>query len=492
MRYDPNVPRAVFLGPSLPPAVAARLLPANYYPPARMGDVYRLLASGVETIVIIDGVFHQSTPVWQREILAALEAGIRVVGGASMGALRAAELGAYGMEGIGTIYAWYRDGVLDGDDEVALVHADAELDYQALSEPLVNMRHNLARARAQALIDDATHDALLDAARQRCFTERSWRRLEAAPAWQALAPARRTALASFIANDYADLKRADALAVLEHVRSSAAPGQPTPRPRSRWSYPGSARVRLQAALAPDGSLVDGASVLSAALAADDSWAAACLREAHARSYLEDWLERRDALPPAATLAPFLAAATPPPARADATAFARSNGLTGDELAAALAARARHAWLLAQDDATLGVDGAAHDTLLDAIGDTAADARATARRDACLAAWARLRGISCPVAEHARRSAAWCAEHGLPATAIGADARLANALAERVLAAWLLDQQPAHFGFERFSADAELLLVLRLDGRLAALVTELTAGRAAPGPAGEDIAATGAA
>ena len=75
MRYDPNVPRAVFLGPSFAPAAAAALLPANYYPPVRMGDVYRLLACGVETIVIIDGVFHQSTPVWQREILAALEAG---------------------------------------------------------------------------------------------------------------------------------------------------------------------------------------------------------------------------------------------------------------------------------------------------------------------------------------------------------------------------------------------------------------------------------
>lgn len=492
MRYDPNVPRAVFLGPSFAPAAAAALLPANYYPPVRMGDVYRLLACGVETIVIIDGVFHQSTPVWQREILAALEAGIRVVGGASMGALRAAELAPYGMEGIGTIYHWYRDGVIDGDDEVALVHADAELDYQALSEPLVNMRHNLARARARALIDDAAHDALLEAAHQRCFTERSWRRLETEPAWQALAPARRSALAAFIASDYADLKRADALAVLEHVRSSAATSRPKPRPRSRWSYPGSARVRLQAALAPDGSLVDGAAVLTAALADDDAWVGPCMQEARARCYLDDWLARRAAMPPAETLAPFLAEVTPAPARSDASAFARAHGLTRDELAAALAARARYAWLLAGESAIPGTDDTAHDALLAALGETTTSARAAARRDACLAAWARQRGITCPAPERERRAAHWCAASGLSPAAVDADAPLASALAERVLASWLLDQEPAHFGFERFSADAELLLALKLDGRHAAIVAALTGARSRPGQSNDDIAATGAA
>jgi len=92
MRFDPATPLAVFLGPSLAPDEARSCLPANYYPPVRLGDVYRLLACGVHRIAIIDGVFHQSTPVWQRELLAAIDEGIEVVGGASMGALRAAEL----------------------------------------------------------------------------------------------------------------------------------------------------------------------------------------------------------------------------------------------------------------------------------------------------------------------------------------------------------------------------------------------------------------
>ena len=43
-----------------------------------------------------------------------------------MGALRAAELSAHGMVGVGRIFGWYRDGVVVDDSEVALLHADAE------------------------------------------------------------------------------------------------------------------------------------------------------------------------------------------------------------------------------------------------------------------------------------------------------------------------------------------------------------------------------
>ena len=116
MTYEARTPIAVFLGPSLDLATARSILPANYYPPVRMGDIYRLLATGVRLIVIIDGVFHASVPVWQREILAALKAGIIVVGTSSMGALRAAELAPYGMIGCGTVFQWYIQGRIAGDD----------------------------------------------------------------------------------------------------------------------------------------------------------------------------------------------------------------------------------------------------------------------------------------------------------------------------------------------------------------------------------------
>ena len=114
----------MFLGPSLARDKARSVLDADYYPPAGKGDVYRIIASGVKTIVLIDGVFHNAPSVWQRELLDAMDEGIRVVGAASMGALRAAELHLFGMIGRGTIFEWYRDGIIEGDDEVALLHAE--------------------------------------------------------------------------------------------------------------------------------------------------------------------------------------------------------------------------------------------------------------------------------------------------------------------------------------------------------------------------------
>jgi hypothetical protein len=42
--------------------------------------------------------------VGHREIISALKAGVCVVGGSSMGALRASELDSYGMIGVGRIY----------------------------------------------------------------------------------------------------------------------------------------------------------------------------------------------------------------------------------------------------------------------------------------------------------------------------------------------------------------------------------------------------
>ncbi|MHC5861232.1 TfuA-like protein, partial [Nostoc sp.] len=124
---------AVFLGPSLTQKQARQILHADYYPPACKGDIYRIMAFGVETIVLIDGLFHNTPSVWQRELVDALEEGIQVLGASSMGALRAAELHNFGMIGYGKVFEWYRDGVHDGDDEVALLHGLPEAEFRPLS-----------------------------------------------------------------------------------------------------------------------------------------------------------------------------------------------------------------------------------------------------------------------------------------------------------------------------------------------------------------------
>ena len=111
----------VFLGPSLEQSAAEKILPAEYRPPAKRGDLLAAARDGATIIGLIDGVFHQESAVAHREILAAIKHGITVIGASSMGALRAAEMDTLGMVGIGEIYRMYKSGELESDDEVALV-----------------------------------------------------------------------------------------------------------------------------------------------------------------------------------------------------------------------------------------------------------------------------------------------------------------------------------------------------------------------------------
>ncbi|WP_298934725.1 TfuA-like protein [uncultured Ruegeria sp.] len=131
----------VFLGPSLSLPEAVVLHPeAVIRPPIKFGDLYAVLACPPARVLIIDGFFHAQTPIWQREILSALHAGIELFGASSMGALRALELAPYGMVGLGEVFRLFDSGEIEGDDEVALSHGPAEIGYVELSVPLVDLR----------------------------------------------------------------------------------------------------------------------------------------------------------------------------------------------------------------------------------------------------------------------------------------------------------------------------------------------------------------
>ncbi|MEV6947708.1 TfuA-like protein [Streptomyces sp. NPDC051172] len=130
----------VFLGPSLDRATAVRTLDAEYLPPVARGDIDALLARPQPPclIGIVDGRFLGSLAVSPKEVLRAVDAGIAVYGSSSMGALRAAECGPFGVTGIGRIHDAYACGAVDADDEVALVYDPDTL--HATSEPLINLR----------------------------------------------------------------------------------------------------------------------------------------------------------------------------------------------------------------------------------------------------------------------------------------------------------------------------------------------------------------
>ncbi len=200
-----------FAGPSLPGAwirTACAGLKADVHvrPPIQQGDLLRACHGLPDVVGILDGSFHQVPAVLHKEILLALEQGIRVLGAASLGALRAAELDGFGMEGVGTVYRLYRDGVLEADDEVAVVHAPADAGYRPLTEPLVNVRHNLERARAGGVLTDRDAAALLAAARRLHYTERTYEALvRRAPRTVA-----RAAFRTYLRANAVDLKRRDA------------------------------------------------------------------------------------------------------------------------------------------------------------------------------------------------------------------------------------------------------------------------------------------
>ena len=175
MSHSNKGPLVVFLGPSLPWSEARLIAPGcTILPPARQGDLWRALALRPRCIALIDGVFESQPSVWHHEILAALACGVRVVGAASMGALRAAELHTQGMEGAGQVFAWYRDGVINDDAEVALLHASAEHQFRPLTVPLVEVRWAALWARKQRRISAADERELVRAAREVFYQERSW------------------------------------------------------------------------------------------------------------------------------------------------------------------------------------------------------------------------------------------------------------------------------------------------------------------------------
>jgi hypothetical protein len=213
----------VFSGPTLRPSdVKARNTALEAAGPAGCGSIYRAVAAGFERIALIDGYFDQRLPVWHKEILFAIESGCEVFGGASQGALRAAELDSFGMVGVGTIYGWFRDGALEDDDEVAVLHEAEDTDYRVRSVAMVNFRATFQRMADQGELAPGALLELLRIAKGLHYSVRSFPELlsqiKTEPTLQvAVAP-----LAAWLGERFeqaVNLKRMDALALLERLGS---------------------------------------------------------------------------------------------------------------------------------------------------------------------------------------------------------------------------------------------------------------------------------
>lgn len=221
-------PVIVFLGPTLPLSAARQVLAADYRPPVAQGDVLRALEDRPAAIAIIDGYFGNVPAVWHKEILFAMSMGIPVLGAASMGALRAAELHTFGMEGVGSVFQAYADGRLEDDDEVAVTHGPAELGYPCLSEAMVNIRRTLSDAHAAGILSIPVRRRLEEIAKDLCYRDRNYGRIlrEA----EEVDPFELSAFREWLPIGRADQKRDDALALLKQVRERQASGTLCVRP----------------------------------------------------------------------------------------------------------------------------------------------------------------------------------------------------------------------------------------------------------------------
>ncbi|WP_342306065.1 TfuA-related McrA-glycine thioamidation protein [Methanolobus sp. ZRKC5] len=207
----------VFAGTSISHEDAAEVLDATYWPPISRGDIEKAMNQGYTVIGIIDGIFFSRAAVGHKEIIRAIKEGIIVIGGCSMGALRASELDVHGMTGVGQIYEWYRDGVIEDDDEVAV--ATNPDTFKPVSNPMVNIRETFEAALKYSIIDNDEFRRITNLAKSTHYTERSYFGITKQASREGIIPGDKASkLLKFCAKNECDLKREDALLVLEKIK----------------------------------------------------------------------------------------------------------------------------------------------------------------------------------------------------------------------------------------------------------------------------------
>lgn len=205
----------IFLGLSIFEEEAATIIDADFRPPVRRGDVLKAINDGAEIIGIIDGVFHQSPAVAHKEIMKAMDLGVTVVGGCSMGALRASELDDLGMIGVGEIYRMYRNGTITSDDDVAVAF-DPDT-RTTIGEALVNIEYKLGRAMENEFISEEEKEEIIKIAKELYYPQRSYANIFSKVEME---DERKSRLIDFIVKEK-DLKYLDAVAVLERIKEIA-------------------------------------------------------------------------------------------------------------------------------------------------------------------------------------------------------------------------------------------------------------------------------
>jgi hypothetical protein len=167
---------------------------------------------------LIDGLFLQEYPPTPIEVFQLLKRKNTVVlGGASLGALRAVELEKYGMIGIGKIFELYKKNKIIADDEVAVTFSQETQQLQ--SEAMIDIRYNLFLASRKRVIDKETRRATLKVAKNIYFPYRNY--LDIIDETKRQYPSRSYYLESFrdyIGKNRQSLKERDAVKLIKYAQ----------------------------------------------------------------------------------------------------------------------------------------------------------------------------------------------------------------------------------------------------------------------------------
>lgn len=226
----------VFVGPTLTIAEVTGILDADCRPPVSQGDIYRAARSKPDMIGIIDGYFDGVPSVWHKEIQWAMSQGIQVFGSASMGALRAAELHEFGMQGVGRIFEDYRSGRLEDDDEVAIIHAPADMGFKALSVPMVSVRATLQSAVTEDVLPQAVASEIFKHAKALHYADREWDRILADASDNSTALPELKFFEAWLPENFVDAKREDALEMLSAMKQNLVTGTPAATPARGFEW----------------------------------------------------------------------------------------------------------------------------------------------------------------------------------------------------------------------------------------------------------------
>lgn len=202
----------VFLGPSCCVAEAADVLTADFRPAARAGDIRAAVRRGIRRVILIDGVMVYGYPPSPTEVYESIQAGVELIGAASLGALRAVELRNHGMQGVGWVYEQYlRTAVMADDELLALMHPVTQA---PLTVPLIRVRYALECLGDEGRVPRPVAAQLLDELRTVYFEDRTRACIEAAASRAGMT----TAATAELFDLRFDIKRADTLRCLSELR----------------------------------------------------------------------------------------------------------------------------------------------------------------------------------------------------------------------------------------------------------------------------------